>query len=151
MSSDSNNGVLEVAVRMLARREHSVHELRHKLIAKGFDRRLVEDAVTQCRSKNLVSDARFVEALIHERKRRGYGPLRIQNDLRQRGIDAGLVADWLDVNDPGWLASLREVRCKKFGNQPPDDYREWARQARFLQSRGFSADQIRQVMNGVES
>jgi regulatory protein len=42
------------------------------------------------------------------------------------------------------------VRRKRFGDEPPQDYKERARQSRFLQYRGFTSDQIRQVLDGDE-
>jgi regulatory protein len=38
---------------------------------------------------------------------------------------------------------VTEVRNRKFGPEPPADWPEKARQARFLQYRGFSSDHIR--------
>ncbi len=142
---------MDTALHLLARREHSEFELRRKLGARGFDVDTIERALAECRSQNLVSDARFAEALVHQRRRRGYGPLRIRNDLRERGVGDEWVATFLDMDNPEWLESLREVRAKKFGRQPPGDYREWARQARFLQGRGFSVEMIRQVLGRVET
>ena len=142
---------VEVALRLLARREYSEFELRQKLNARGFDADTIEQTLTECRRQNLVSDERFVEALVHQRKRRGYGPLRIRDDLRKRGVGNDLLAEYVDMESPDWLNSLHEVRLKKFGDRPPDNYREWTRQARFLQSRGFSVEQIRQVMGGFET
>ena len=56
-------------------------------------------------------------------------------------VDAALEAAAED-----WAAIAREVRRKRFGVSPPGDYRERARQARFLQYRGFSAEQIRAAL-----
>ena len=44
---------------------------------------------------------------------------------------------------PDWRALVTEVRNRKFGPEPPPDWPEKARQARFLQYRGFSSDHIR--------
>ena len=38
------------------------------------------------------------------------------------------------------------MRRKRFGADPPSDFRERARQARFLEYRGFSRDQIRAAL-----
>ncbi len=142
---------VEVALRLLARREHSEFELRQKLSARGFDTDTIDTTLAECRRQNLVSDQRFVEAFAHQRRQRGYGPLRIRADLRQRGIGDELADRYVAMDSADWLDRLREIRRRKFGDQPPGNYREWTRQARFLQSRGFSVEQIRQVMGGCES
>jgi regulatory protein len=79
---------------------------------------------------------------------RGYGPQRIQAELRERGVDDKIQALYLDAGDCQWLEQVAQVRRKRFGETPPDDYKERARQARFLQYRGFTADQIREVLDG---
>lgn len=130
---------------MLSRREHGESELAAKLVAKGHDAAVVDSLIADLKAQDLVSDARFAEALVYARTRRGYGPLRIIQELRQKGIDDGLVERLVDVGDSRWTEALREVRLKKYGKDNPKDYQEWARQARFLQSRGFTAEQIRRV------
>ncbi len=136
-------------MRMLVRREHGEQELLEKLAAKGCGRAVAAEVVAELKAQDLVSDRRFVEALVDSRMRRGYGPLRIRHELQQRGIDAALIDDTVDVNDAVWLKQLRAVWAKKFGAAAPDDYRQWARQARFLQGRGYSAEQIKQVVPQV--
>ena len=49
---------------------------------------------------------------------------------------------------PDFLALARAARLRKFGPELPKDRKERARQARFLQYRGFSNDHIRVVLEG---
>jgi regulatory protein len=44
------------------------------------------------------------------------------------------------------VAVAREARRKRFGSAGPADFRERARQGRFLQYRGFSSEQIRAAL-----
>ena len=44
--------------------------------------------------------------------------------------------------DVDWITAAREVRERKFGAGSPADYKERARQSRFLQYRGFTGEQI---------
>lgn len=133
---------------MLARREHSRHELAVKLMAKGFSEGIVQDLVMQLGLENLVSDERFVEAMLHSRIQRGYGPARIAQELRQKGVDEELVERRVDFFSRQWLERVREVWRKKYGDTLPDEPRERAKQMRFLQSRGFTVEQILHVMHG---
>jgi len=135
------------AMDYLARREYSVFELAEKLRTRGFDRAVTEVVVETLRTENLVNDERFCESLTRSRANRGYGPLRILRDLRQRGVDDAIINTTVDVNDQVWLARLQSVRERKFGESAPENPREWAKQARFLAGRGFSSDQIRQILN----
>jgi regulatory protein len=126
----------------LARREYGVQELGAKLLAKGYAAQPVEDALAGLLADNLLSDARFTEAFVHARYQRGSGPQKIRAELRQRGIDEGLIDDCLDVYDDRWQVLAGEVRARKYGADMPADFRERSRQMRFLQQRGFTGGQI---------
>ena len=132
---------------MLARREHSGEELKTKLCAKGYPQKVAGEVVAALAREGLVSDDRFAEALLDVRKARGYGPLRIRHELEQRGVSAELIDHWLDPADSGWIEQIRRIREKKFGRQQPSDFAERARQARFLQQRGYTYDQIRRALS----
>ena len=136
------------ALRLLARREQSTQELTAKLLARGFEPGSVAEVVSALAAKNLVSDARFVEEFVAARLRRGAGPAKIREELRGRGVAEELVEDALDVHSDEWTTTAAAVRRKRFGAALPRDYAERAQQARFLQQRGFSTDQIRQVLKG---
>jgi regulatory protein len=135
---------------LLARREHSCHELTRKLAARGFDEVVVAEVVGRLSGENLVSDERFAEALYRSRIERGYGPARIAAELRDRGVDPGLVEQWVDFADTDWLTRGRAVLSRKFGAGVPGDARERARQMRFLHARGFTQAQIRRLVSDDE-
>jgi len=140
----------QAAMNLLARREHSALELRDKLLLRGFEAEEIGPALQALSHEGLLSDERFAEAFVHSRTQRGIGPVKIQLELRQRGVADSLIQLHLDEQDAAWLARGNVVRKKKFGNTLPTDYKECARQARFLQYRGFTAEQIRQVMRDEE-
>ena len=132
---------------MLARREHSRRELHDKLLKKGCTQEIAAETVQRLEQERLVSDERFMESLIRARRNRGYGPLRIQKELQDKGVTAEAIERWLDVSGSEWLEDIRRVQRKKFGARLPKSYPERARQARFLQYRGFTYDQIQKVLN----
>lgn len=131
---------------LLARREHSIDELRAKLVARKFDVEEVDVVVARLAEEGLVSDERFAEAFVSSRVRKGQGPSRIRLELQRRGVSGGCITTCLDRADIDWNELAREVRIKKFGSGRIADYREWARQAKFLQYRGFTSDQISDVL-----
>lgn len=135
------------AVRLLAMREHSQLELQRKLLQKGFAARQVDETLTALKAQNLLSDARFAETFVMSRRERGSGPVKIQAELQQRGIDNALISRFLDLRDPHWLELAEQVRRKKFGRDVPAEYALKMQQARFLANRGFSHEQIRRVLD----
>ena len=146
MGSETPSEIEAAAVRLLARREHARAELSRKLAAKGYDRAAVEPVLDDLERRRVLSDERFAEQYVAMRIRTGYGPLRIRAELCERGIDAALVASFLDDGAHDWRGCLNEVCTRKFGNGPPADRREMARQARFLVRRGFPESLVRDLL-----
>ncbi|MGB0127011.1 MAG: recombination regulator RecX [Rhodocyclaceae bacterium] len=132
---------------MQARREHTRAELMQKLAPHGStaDIAAVLDLLQQA---GLQSDARFAEAFVSSRSVR-FGSLKLRYDLRARGVSEALVEQALGGAESDELARARDVWRRKFG-APPSDMRDYARQARFLQSRGFSADILKSILRRTE-
>jgi regulatory protein len=141
------------AMDYLARREYGHQELVNKLCAAGFDVNLASRTVDQLRSEGLQDNRRFVEGFAQSRINQGKGPVRVRQDLRQRGIDPVLIDEVLQGFDDGWIELAKSVRQKKFGPALPDNFNDKARQMRFLQYRGFSQSHIQSAVgdNGDEN
>ena len=136
------------AMDFLARREYGQQELIDKLAGKGFDRSVAEQAVGMLTGEGLQSDQRFAESFVQSRVNQGKGPVRIRQDLTQRGIRSGDIELAIDEAGADWYALAREIRQKKFGGELPADFKEKARQMRFLQYRGFEPDHIQSAVGG---
>ena len=134
------------ALALLARREHSRRELARKLAARDFPDDVVSRALAELERTGALADARFTDSFVRSRIARGKGPQRIRAELAQRGIGDTEADDGLRAADVDWLATIRAVRAKRFGPELPRDYAERARQARFLQYRGFDSAQIRAAL-----
>lgn len=136
----------EQALRYLGQREYSVQELVTRLKGKGVDPATAALVVDDLRGRGLQSDARFAEAFVHSRINRGQGPIRIRQELSQRGIDDDVADEVLTQSAEYWLDLAREARVKKFGDDAPDGRDDWNRQARFLARRGFPSDLVYRVL-----
>jgi regulatory protein len=133
-------------VRLLSRREHSRTELESKLRRRGFPPEAIGTLLDELAAEGLQSDSRFAETYVRRRMEAGFGPRRIALELRERGV-AGLVEGPLaDPDSALWDEALARVRRKRFGPGLPADLAESARQARFLEYRGFAADRIRRLL-----
>ncbi len=93
----------------------------------------------------MQKDDRYAEIYIRSRAARGYGPRRIEQELKSRGVDQALVRSALNGAELDWDELARDTRRKKFRGRPADA-QERAKQMRFLEYRGFDAAQIRQAL-----
>jgi len=130
------------AMDFLARRDYGRTELVKKLAGKGFDRGIAEQAIAKLTQEGLQSDERFADSFVQSRINQGKGPVRIRLDLGHRGIGDAAIERALETCGTDWYQLAREVRFKKFGRGNPADFRQKAKQMRFLQYRGFEPDHI---------
>ena len=131
---------------LLARREHSRLELQRKLRLKGFNEEQIEAVLEDVVAQGLQSDRRYAESYIRFRSHKGYGPQRIRLELKERGVDATLVDEQIQIAETDWFEMVVQVKQKKFGTQAPADMQAKAKVMRYLQYRGFSNEQIRYAL-----
>jgi regulatory protein len=139
----------QTALNLLARREHSAAELTNKLRARQFDPSDIQAVVEALTQQGLLSNSRFIESFIHHRRAKGYGPLRIQAELIERGITEELIEQQLKITDNAWFNEAERVWQKRFKNKKPIDFKTRAQQMRFLQYRGFTREQIESVFDNL--
>jgi regulatory protein len=133
------------ALRYLVRREHSRAELARKLAPHAESPAAIEAVLDLLIEKKQQSDERFSS----ERARvlaRKYGAAKIRQDLKEHGVSEELVAR---VSDEGELERARAILARKYRSSCTGR-EETAKRARFLQSRGFGYDVIRQVLKDAE-
>jgi regulatory protein len=142
--------VRTAALALLAGRDFGRAELARRLERRGYPAAVVAVVVEGLVAERLLSETRYVEQFIRQHAGRGHGPVRIRADLRERGVPEAEIEAGLDAAGEDWVAVAREARRRRFGVSPPGDYPERARQARFLQYRGFSHEQIRAALGPGE-
>ncbi|MBX2824030.1 MAG: recombination regulator RecX [Gammaproteobacteria bacterium] len=140
------------ALDLLARREHSTFEIVEKLRARGFSDEIISVVVEDLQNRNYLSDRRFAETFVEQRLRKGRGERSIRADLNRRGINAEDTREALVNHASAWsdLAISTLLRKIPDGFELPEDrseaYRLKAKYSRFLQSRGFSTEQIKTAL-----
>jgi regulatory protein len=79
------------------RREHSAHELARKLIQRGYESALIDEALNEFRETGYVDDRRFARSFVESRlRRRPEGRAALSARLFQRGVDRRIIDDVLD-------------------------------------------------------
>lgn len=147
---DNPVAVRRVAMDLLARREHGRAELSRKLRQRGAAQELIDPALDRLAEEGLLNESRYLESYIASRARAGYGPVRIREELSQRGLPRSEIDGALSASGVDWSQNLRDVWQRKFGRQP-QDARERAQQGRFLSYRGYSMESIGRLLSGRRS
>lgn len=145
---DTPVAVRRAAMDLLARREHGRVELTRKLRQRGAPPELIDSALDRLTEEGLLSEARYLESFIAYRARSGYGPLRIREELSQRGLLRSDIEQALRESGLDWQAQLQETWQRKYSGQLPGDARERAQQGRFLSYRGYSMEMIGRLLSG---
>ena len=138
-ASDLWNKALDI----LSRREHSVSELRNKLIRFNPDPNDLKDVIERLITSNFLDDKRFASAFIRSKAESGYGPNYISQYLTKKGIPSdkydiySLEIDWEDK----CLTQFNKKRRNKEIN-----FKEKEKILRFLAYRGFSYEIIKNAL-----
>jgi regulatory protein len=140
--------IRHAAMNLLARREHSMRELRNKLKRRFPDSDKIDEQLSLLIAERLQSDVRFAQSYARQRISRGYGPIRLREELRERGVSEADIAAAMDEMEIDWSAVATDVMCKKFGLRDAIDLKEKARRARFMQYRGFAAEHYQGLQKG---
>ncbi|MCB1701306.1 MAG: regulatory protein RecX [Halioglobus sp.] len=135
------------AMNLLARREHSLGELRQKLRRRFDDEEIVESQLQKLVAENLQSDERYAESFARLRALRGYGPNRVRQEMREKALSDIAIARAFEAAQFDWFALAEAAFLKKFGEPGKVDLKEKARRARFMQYRGFAVDHYQHLID----
>jgi regulatory protein len=130
------------ALRLLTRREHSRTELARKLAPHAESPQALEALLADLAQRKQLSDERYAETRAHWLSRK-YGAAKIRQDLKEHGVADAVIAR---VSAEGDLEKARAILARKY-RAPVSTREEKAKRARFLQSRGFSYDVIRRLLD----
>jgi regulatory protein len=131
----------------VARREHSRKELLNKLSLKGYGKDAILAVLDELAQKGWQNDQRYAESYARNRIQKGYGPVRVEYELRQNGIEAVNLNEIVRQAAGSWMEVLEQVYRKKFKQDSVIDRQEWAKRSRFLLQRGFSGEMISALLD----
>ena len=136
--------VYNKALAIVSIREHSEKEIKNKLLEKFDAPEIIEQVVLKLIENNLINDVRFAEMYVLIRKRKGFGPKKIQFELMARGIDDS-ISSLVITEEGSWKEAAQKAFNKKFKNGASQEFKERNKQKTFLQNRGFSFEEIDSV------
>ncbi len=143
---DTPVSIRRAAMNLLARREHGHVELARKLKLRGADAHMIEVELQRLTEDGLLSEERYLESYVRSRANEGRGPMRIREELTQRGLARADVDQALSEAQVDWDERMRELWQRRFDGQIVD-IKDKAKQSRFLAQRGYALDAIRSLLD----
>jgi regulatory protein len=140
---------LQAALRYLSYRSRSEAELRQHLTRRGYAPGAVDSTTAKLRSLNYLNDETFARewALARAQSRR-FGPKKIEQELRSKGLAPALVREALrqtfDQIDEHEQA--RRLLSKRFKVIDIKDAKTVRRAAAFLERRGYSSKVVSNLL-----
>lgn len=149
------SNAMNSALRILARRDHSVVELVQKLTRRGYDEDVVQRVVTECGRLDYLDDVRAAGQVIGRLKRKGVGVRRIRQELQKKGLDGEQVEAHLRARvTPAEERALgRRVALKKWKTLAgeSDPQKKMLRLQRFLRYRGYPDSVVYEILKEMDS
>jgi regulatory protein len=149
IAAETHRRALDSALRLLGYRARSRAEMRQRLLRKGYDDEIVDEAVRWLEEHRLLDDVQFSQAWVELRSHgQPMGRERLAWELRSKGVDRETVAEALEPRDDDTELSLAlQVGRQKLDrtlDRDPAVVRN--RVAAALQRRGFSWSVTRRVL-----
>ena len=147
MVDEADKDIKDAALRLLARREHSRKELLNKLTLKGYGKDAVVAVLDELARQGWQDDQRYADSYARSRIQKGYGPVRIDYELRKNGIESLNLDEIVQQVAGSWMDVLERVYSRKFKQDRAIGHHEWAKRSRFLVQRGFSGEMISALLH----
>lgn len=140
----------QYAIFMLSRRDYSTSELQRRIERRIRETEKDSPTAPECLPQVIerllesqyLDDSRTIYSFFRSYLNKSYGPLRIRQELRLKGFPGEIIERVLEETDTDWYALCQDLKEKKFGTAKPKDFKERAKQIRYLQYRGFTSDYI---------
>jgi regulatory protein len=100
------------ALRFLEHQDRTCREVEQRLVRYGYTEDVVSGVVQWLRELDYLDDARFAQNLAAQKRREGWGPVRIRQTLLRKGVSAGLTA--AAIEEPPDLDALVALVRRRF-------------------------------------
>ena len=140
-SSARSSAARATAANIIGSRALSKQELTRRLVKKGNDASDAQAAADWLEDIGAVNDVQYAAALARHYGDRGYGPARVREELRRRGVDRELWDEALEELPEAAEVLDRLIQKKCRGDL--SDPREKKRVSDALLRRGFSWSDVK--------
>lgn len=132
------------AANMIGSRALSKKELTRRLVKKGNDEADAQAAADWLEDIGAVDDAGYAAALVRHYGGKGYGPARVREELRRRGVDRELWDEALEEMPE--TAEILDALIRKKCRGELSDPKEKKRVSDGLLRRGFAWSDVKAAM-----
>ncbi len=143
--------VIEATIQLLSRRDHSQYELKQKLALKGYEESDIAQAIEFCITHNYLDDLRYAKSQVRQHAYKGHGERRIRQELSQKRVTETVIDSALEQEPQDWFELAKASAAKKFKHGRAREPKEYVKQVRFLQYRGFSFEQIQYALECLDT
>lgn len=133
-----------------AYQERCTHEIHEYLKKYELPKKHTEILIEKLEQEKFLDDERFAVQFARGKFRiKKWGKIKIRYELKQKHIPDELIENALEsIPDEEYYAVLRELVQKS--GYDTENYTEKAKLLRHLQSKGYSYDEIKQVLQDIE-
>jgi regulatory protein len=148
--------IKETSLKLLGRRQHSIRELKLKLIKKKYDKQKIEEVIEFLLDKNLLNDKEFSKRYAEEKiLRYNNGVNKTKSELFKKGVDRTIIDEVLSqyednpvLIDNAVKNAEKKLRFLKTKNLDKSKLKQ--RIFSHLMSKGFRIDIIKQAIDNLD-
>jgi len=140
------------AYQLLARRSHSVLELRMKLLKKQFDKEIVSATLNSLLENHYLDDKKFAFLFADEKiRKKNYSVNKVKAELFKRGISKPIINEIIEKyqDDEIILKNIRNLSDKKIlflQHKYSDEQVIKQKTFEYLSRKGFEAEKIKAIL-----
>lgn len=144
----------ESAIKIIERSYKTEKEIRDKLKQKGYEEKQINNSIDFLKEYNFINDNTYAKAFIKD-KLSSKGSQKIKYDLMKKGIAKDIIEENLikvDKNEEKEVAlNVGRKKYESIRRKESDNYKLSGKLYRFLISRGYAYDIVKDVVKEIMS
>ena len=144
---------LQKLAALCSQSEHCTSEMKEKMTRWGIDEDAQQRVVEYLMANRYVDDRRYARSFVNDKlKYNKWGPRKIEQSLWMKHIDESILREALDdVDNEEYISVLRPLlTSKRKTTKAETDYEMNQKLLRFAIGRGFTFEQVKEVIDDVD-
>ena len=144
---------LQKLAALCSQSEHCTSEMKEKMTRWGIDEDAQQRVVEYLVANRYVDDRRYARSFVNDKlKYNKWGPRKIEQSLWTKHIDESILREALDdVDNEEYISVLRPLlTSKRKTTKAETDYEMNQKLLRFAIGRGFTFEQVKEVIDDVD-